>query len=248
MQVVRKLGLAVLMLVAVQGAGLWADDVAIVETPHAPDLPVKDWLVLHVPVKPTRNVQPLNAQSKLVPLDGFELTGPNPGHPFVLGDYRADGKWGVVEGGVQVIGGKSAALELARGDQFVLEGRMDQTNLGGWFLLVGWDSGHGYCLSNVVMKQSGAPWFLTEFRGGKALPETHVELPPFEWQREQAFKLQIENNELTLEVGPKTVIAKQPLENYQPGAIVLGTYDTRYGPRAVRLRTLRGRSLEPAAK
>ena len=211
---------------------------------HAPQLSPK-WLSLYVAGRPVRNVLPLTAKDKLVQLDAFELTGPDPGHPFVLGNFVSDGQWGVVAGGVQRTGGKNAVLELARGDQFELQGVMDQIGLGGWFLLVGWDNGHGYCLSNVLMKESGAPWFLTEFRGHKALPETHVEFPSFEWQRAQPFQLQVADNKLTFNVGQTTLLDQQELKNYQPGAIILGTYDTRYGPRGVRLTALRGRSLKP---
>jgi len=199
---------------------------------HAPQLSPK-WLPLYVAGRPARNIQPLTAKDKLVQLDAFELTGPEPGHPFVLGNFVSDGQWGIVAGGVQRTGGKNAVLELARGDQFELQGVMEQIGLGGWFLLIGWDDGHGYCLSNVLMKESGAPWFLTEF-------------PSFEWQREQPFQLQVADNKLTFNVGQTTVLEQQELKNYQPGAVILGTYDTRYGPRGVRLTSLRGRALKLA--
>ena len=224
-----------------------ADDAPILPERTAPQLPAK-WQVLYVPGRPMRNVQPLTDKNPFVPIEGFSLTGPNPGHPFVLGSYTSDGKWGIVDGHVQVIGGKNGVLELARGNQFELEGRMEQTNLGGWFLLIGWNEGHGYCISNVVMKESGAPWFLTEFRGSKALTEAHTEFPSFEWKGDQAFKLQVANQKLTMGVGNKLLFEQQDLPNYEGGAIILGTYDTKYGPRALRLKSLRGRELEAAKK
>lgn len=240
-------GFGILLFTMVRNSvHLRADDAVTTPQKASVDLPEKGWLVLQVPGRIQNNVQPLPKSSKLVPREEFTLTGPGPGHPFLLGDYTADGRWGVVAGGVQVTGGKNAVLELAHANQFELEGRMDQTNLGGWFMLVGWEDGHGYCISNVIMKQSGAPWFLTEFRGGKALQEAHVEFPSFEWKGEQSFKLRVENNALSLDVGAQKVFEGQELPNYEPGAIMLGTYDTRYGPRALRLVTLRGRAL-PAA-
>lgn len=222
------------------------DDAVEMPLRQAPLLTGKNWNVLYVPGRPQRNVQPLDQKHKLVPLDELSLTGPNPGHPFVLGNFRADARWGIVEGGVQVVGGKNGALELARGEQLELEGRIAQTGLGGWFLLLGWEQDRGYCISNVVMKDaaSGAPWFLTEFRGGKAIDGAHTEFPKFEWTGDQPFRLMIKDQELSLSVGPKAVFERQRLENYQSGAVILGVYDTRYGPRMLRLISLRGRSLD----
>ncbi|MCA9079880.1 MAG: hypothetical protein KDA51_07665 [Planctomycetales bacterium] len=219
----------------------FAQEAAESEVRTAPELTAK-WLILHQPQRASRNIQPLTTKHLVVQLDAFQLTGPAPGHPHVLGEFVADGHWGIVQGAIQRTGGKNAVLELARANQFELQGRMEQAGQGGWFLLVGWADGHGYCLSNAVQKTS-SPWFLTEFRGGKALANQHTEFPGFDWNGSQPLRLQVEKGELTLQVGQQFVFEKQKLANYQAGAIILGTYDCKYGPRPLRLQTLRGREI-----
>ena len=116
------------------------------------------------------------------------------------------------------------------------------------WMAIGWGHVSGWPLAIVaiapVLGHAYSPFL--GFRGGKAIQETHVEFPDFEWKGEQPFKVRVENNALSIEVGPQKVFDQQALPNYEPGSIMLGTYDTRYGPRAVRLVTLRGRAL-PAA-
>ena len=98
-------------------------------------------------------------------------------------------------------------------------------------------------LSNVTLKDSGSPWFLSELRGAAAVPEGTEELEHFEWLRSQPFRLSVASKELTLEVGEKTVVDHIPMPHYEKGRVLLGVYDTRYGPKKLRVHSLRMRAL-----
>lgn len=233
------------------GLGIWLCSAQAVAQPEdytglvAGEKPV----VLHLQTRGPNRPTPLPKKSPLVSLEDLRFTGPEPSHPFVLGNFATDGQWGLVQGYVQVISGKDAALQLAWADNFELEGVIEHAGLGGWFFLVGWDQGRGYALSNVLMKESGSPWFISEFRGNKAIPDRTVQHEMFEWKGEQTFRLTIQQKLLSLDVGRFHVLDRQPLENYSPGRIILGVYDTRYGPKPLRVRSLKIRSLpaDPAA-
>ncbi len=221
-------------------SGLLADD----------DPRNKRWNVLMRPLRTARGVRPIPAQFPIRPLGELQFTGPMPAHPFVLGNFAADGTWKLVNGGIQRTQGYNAALRfIEQADQFELEGRMAMKGLGGWFLLFGWNEelGNGYAVHNCTMKESGSPWFMTEFRGGSAVEGTNQQIRQFEWKRTQNFKVVLKDNRLRFEVGRIKVIESEPLENYQPGAIIFGVYDTKYGPKPVRLESLRIREASGAA-
>lgn len=200
--------------------------------------------VIFVVGRPTARPAKLSPKAKVVPLEDLQFTGPQPSHPFVLGNFAHDGEWGIVEGHIQLLDGRNAALQLAWADQFELEGIMEQAGFGGWFFLLGWDQGRGYALSNVTMKESGSPWFLSEFRGNKAIDGRTKEFDKFEWKHAQPFVLRVEKNKLSLKVGAFQVFNQEPLDGYSPGRIVFGVYDTRYGPRPARIRSLKIRALK----
>ncbi|REJ82081.1 MAG: hypothetical protein DWQ34_08030 [Planctomycetota bacterium] len=202
------------------------------------------WKVLHKTGRRAQGVRPIAQSAPITPLDDLEFTGPAPGHPFVLGKYAADGKWAVVNGGIQLVEGHNAALKLARAKDFELEGVIEMQDYGGWFLLVGWDQGRGYSISNVTMKESGSPWFITEYRGDTAIEDAHYQLEGHEWRREQPFRVTLRDGELEFQVGKAKVLEGQRLENYSTGDVIFGVYDTRYGPRPVRITALRIRALE----
>jgi|GEM_PF-6022592 len=188
----------------------------------------------------------LPRKCRLIPLPDLEFTGPKPSHPFVLGNFYADARWGIVNGSLGVLDGKNGALQIAWADQFCLEGIMEQGGLGGWFLLLGWDEGRGFAVSNVTLKDSGSPWFVTEFRGGKAIEGRSQEFEKFEWKGEQPFRLVMEESRLTFEIGRHRQFHELPIEGYAPGRIILGTYDTRYGPRPLLVKSLKLRAIEGA--
>lgn len=199
--------------------------------------------VLFLGGRPSAVAQPLPPKCPLVSLDDLQFVGPNPSHPFVLGNFATDAAWGVQDGYLQVVSGKNAALQLAWADQFELEGIAHQSGYGGWFVLFGWSEGHGLALHSVSMKDSGSPWFLTEFRGYRAINDRTQEFEKFEWRNEQPFKLAVGDDKLSLTVGKFKVFDQLALSGYHPGAIVLGVYDTRYGPRTMKVKSLRIKSL-----
>jgi len=205
------------------------------------------WIVLVNPVAKIRGRRPLPEKGLIQNFPDLRFTGPRPGHPFVLGDFADDGDFGLVDGALQIVTGSSAAVQLPEAGDFELEGIMEHTDFGGWFMAVGWGDGRGYVLSNATLRESGSPWFLSELRGGAAIPDGTEDLEHFEWLRTQPFRLVVSNKELTLEVGKKTVADHIAMTNYEPGRVLLGVYDTRYGPKKLRVHSLRMRSLvEPA--
>jgi hypothetical protein len=184
---------------------------------------------------------PENAPIK--PLSDFELTGPKPGDSFQLGNFVTDGKWGIQDGGVVRIDGRNAALKLGRAENFELEGNIELGEEGGWFLLVGWDEGRGYSIMNIGFRESPSPWFITEYRGSAAITDAHQEVAKHAWRNEQALSLTVKQQELNLKVGKVSVLKQQMLPNYAEGDIILGVYDTKYGPRPLRIRSMRIRNI-----
>ncbi len=169
-----------------------------------------------------------------------------PAHPFVLGNFAVDGRFGVVNGGLQLVKGHSAALQLLdEAGSFELQGRIAMKDYGGWFMLVGWnaENGNGYAIHSCTMRESGSPWFITEMRGFKAVEGTNQELRHFDWKRTQETNIQVNEGKLTVRLGPSTVLDAEVLPNYQTGQVIFGVYDTRYGPRPVRIESLRARAL-----
>ncbi len=225
-------------------------DVAAQQPPESepaaggPTIPAGRWKVLLTPPGNVRGVRPLPQNAPLKPLPELKFTGPGAGHPFVLGDFAADGRWGLGTGGVRLVEGRNAALSLGRAEDFELEGTLEMGGEGGWFLLVGWDQGRGYSIINIGFRESPSPWFITEYRGNRALETAHQEVGQFEWRRSQPFKLRVQDQELNLQVGRVNVLEGQRLEHYSVGEVVLGVYDTRYGPRPLLIRALRIRGLE----
>ena len=92
------------------------------------------------------------------------------------------------------------------------------------------------------MKESGSPWFITEYRGDAAIDGAHQQLDGHEWRREQSFHVTVRQNELNFRVGNVQVLEGQQLTNYSTGDVIFGVYDTRYGPRPVRITALRIRA------
>ena len=200
----------------------------------------EEWTVLHRTNRRARGKRGLPKNAKVTSLEDLVITGPRPGHPFVMGNYAPEGKFGLINGYIQQISGSEAALEVCWADQFELEGIMEHVKYGGWFFLVGWDAGHGYLISNVNLIESGSPWFVTEMRGNKAIENKTTEYDDFFWKNEQAFSMKIVENQLSLKVGKFDVLDVE-LENYKPGRIIFGIYETKYGTKPIRIKSLRVR-------
>lgn len=221
------------------------------ENPAAAPKLDTNWHVLVAPMRRARpGLRALPQNAPVTPLSEFELTGAKPGDQFQLGNFATDGKWGIQDGAVTRIDGRNAALKLGRAENFELEGILDLGEVGGWFLLIGWDEGHGYSITNIGFRESPSPWFITEYRGSTAISDTHQEVAKHAWRKEQTLKLTVKQNELNLAVGKTNVLKQQVLPNYSAGDIILGVYDTKYGPRPLRIKSLRIRNIEidPAPK
>lgn len=201
------------------------------------------WKVLVNPAKPRAGLVELTKKSPIQNVGEFTLTGPMVGHPFGLGEFATDGRWAMVDGVATPVDGKNALIHLTAADEFEMEGVITQEKFGGWLMLIGWNQGHGYSLSNVTLKESGSPWFLCEYRGSKAIESTNNEVKHFEWKGDQPLRMLVKDKKLTVIVGKTSIVEEYPLENYTAGDLFLGTYDTRYGPKPIGVRSLRVRAV-----
>ncbi len=203
------------------------------------------WQVLHLASRaPRRGIYPLDAKSNIKSLPELNLIGPSPGHPFLLGNFAINGRFGIQDAALTRTEGLNAAIQLADVEDFELEGLVNAEGLGGWFWLLGFADGHGYMVYNVTMKTSGSPWQFCEFRGNKAIEETHREINRLEWKGMQPLILSVKEKLLSLKVGSTRLADGIELENYHKGQLILGTYDTEYGALPVRVGSLRVREIE----
>jgi hypothetical protein len=204
----------------------------------------KKWRVIHHVPHPKPGMILLTPQMPVEELVDLEIHGPHPDHPFLMGEYKVDGLWHVNSGVIRRRTGKNLALKVGYGENYDIEGVVSLDGLGGWFLLLGYEDGHGYCISNVNMKTaaSGSPFMMYEIRGNTGLVETDLEITRYVCQPNEQFFLTVKDKKVNLKLS-KTVICKDfELPNYHAGSIVLGSYDTKYGPKDVRIHSLRGRT------
>jgi hypothetical protein len=206
------------------------------------------WNVLLSPPDRSPQPRPLPEGAPLRTVEKLTLLGPHEGHPFFLGPFETNGRWELAEGELRVAGGPNALLELPEADQFDLEGVFASERLGGMLFLIGWTADNsGYALYNPTMKTeaSGSPWQLCRMRHGRFVPGTDQEVARQEWQGVRSIRLSVRDERLSLAIGPIRLIEDLPLPEYQPGKLLLGTYDTRYGPKNLRIRSLRIREIPP---
>jgi hypothetical protein len=203
------------------------------------------WQVLHLASKaPRRGIHPLDDTSTVQNLTELNLVGPSPGHQFLLGNYAINGRFGIQDGALTRTEGLNAAIQLAEVEDFELEGLVNAEGLGGWFWLLGFAEGHGYMVYNTTLKVSGSPWQFCEFRGHKAIEETHREINRLAWKGVQPLMLSIKDKKLSLTVGTARLADGIELENHHKGQLILGTYETRYGASPVRIQSLRIREIK----
>lgn len=197
------------------------------------------WQVLYSPRR-TAGVAPLPEQGPLKSLTALELKGAPKTDPFHLGHFNINGEFAVAQGFVQRASGKNAAVQIAQdvGD-FELEAGLQAEGLGGWFLLLGWRDAHGYAVYHTATKKSGCPWCVAELRGGTILEDTLQEFNRYEWKGVQPLRLAVAESKLQLQLGNARLARDLELPNYHAGDIVLGTYDTPYGPRDVRIQSVK---------
>lgn len=205
------------------------------EEVEGPSWPNNRWKVLF----PTRA-----ADTSLVPLKDYSIHGPYEDSPLFLSRFAADTSWDVRDRMLQVPGGNNAVLKLGRAQDFILEGTADLSGPGGMFFVFGEDDEHGYGLSSTTMLKSGCPWQLFEFRAHAAIDGTMQELAKYEPLRADTFRLAVIDSKLSFQIGRIDVFESIPLENYHLGDVLIGVYDTRYGPRKVKIQNLRARGVE----
>ena len=202
----------------------------------------KSWEVLWDSHRTAGGTRPLAEDGPLHSLKDLQLQGVPKADPFWLHDFKSSGVWGSIDHRLARIEGENAAVKLIRAENFELQGSVKAEGLGGWFILFGWDKGHGYAIYNVSIKLSGSPWIVSEFRDSKAISRTHREIHRYQWKGEQPLFLSVENKKLSLQVGREKIAKDLELPNYHTGDIILGTYDTPYGAKPVSVRSLRIRA------
>ncbi len=221
-----------------------AEDTAPTEAPADPVVNITDkWTILVHPGRPRPGIVEFTDKSPIQNVTEFKLLGPSVGHPFCLGEFIVNGRWATAQGVVQVVEGTNTLLSLATADQFELEGIIHQEGSGGWLMLLGWNQGHGYSLSNVSLIKSGSPWFVCEYRAAEAIALTNNEVKQFDWKGDQPFRMIVKDKLLSVTVGQTAIVEEYPLDNYTAGQIFLGTYDTRLSARPVKVKSLRIRAL-----
>lgn len=187
---------------------------------------------------------PLPDEGPLRPVKQLNLKGALHTDPNHLGLYAINGEFGINGGVLQRVSGNNTAVQLTdAAEDFELEASVNAEGLGGWFWLLGWKDGHGYCVYNVTLKTSGSPWLCGEFRGDNGISETLREFNRLAWKGTQPFKLSVVQSQLTLQVGAATLAKDLELPNYHPGALIVGTYDTQYGPRSPKFQSIRIRPI-----
>lgn len=188
--------------------------------------------------------KPLPEKGPLTSITQLDLEGVKRADPFHLGKFAINGEFGLKDGWLTRTSGRNAAVELVPevGD-FELEAVVNAESRGGWFCLLGWKEDHGYGIYNVTYKTSGSPWLIQEFRGEAGIEESLEELNHFEWRGQQVLRMSVIDTKLNLFVGTAQLARDVDLPNYHPGAIRLGTYDTPYGPRELKIQSVRYRTV-----
>ncbi len=185
--------------------------------------------------------QPLPENSPVKNLLKLDLKGADT-DPFHLGPFVINGEFSTENGLLTRTGGRNAAVELVSDvEGFELEGRIAAAGTGGWFWLLGWDQGHGYALYNPTLRTSGSPWIISEFRGDQGIKSTIVEINRWEWREPETLKMSVIDSRLNLAVGTSIIARDVELVNYHNGSLMMGRYDTPYGPRTVQVQSLRFR-------
>ena len=233
-----SIGIACLVLMG----NCWTVSAQKLEKPLDVELSKTKWKTLLLIRKGTSQPEPIPANVPLKSIPDLEFEGPNPGHPHLLASCKVDGRFVMQNKYLIPEPEKSAALQLPASDSFQLEGTMGLDGEGGWFILIGWqpESATGYCLYNTQLRTQGSPWRICRLENGKMVSGSEVEL--IEEQKVNGvggLHMQVVEKQLTLKLLDHTIAEDYTLKDYQPGAIVFGTYKPRYGPKKIGLQSLR---------
>lgn len=208
------------------------------------DVPAGNWTVRFLDKNPSSRKRPVPKNSNLKVLDDLQLIGAKMENQHLLGEFRSKGEWAWQQGYLLPTEKQDSALRIGFVEDFELQGIWNVEGRGGWFILLGYEDGHGYVLENTTFISSGSPWHLAELRGGRGIPDSFREVSRYDWEGDQAVRLSVKNKELTLKVGDEDLIVDEPLDNYGPGELIIGTFRGRYAPKPLKIRSLRIRSLK----
>lgn len=206
-----------------------------------PAEPVKfgPWEVLYRGSSKQTSKKPEFGKSNLKVIESFELDGEKKKDPFRFNQLRLDGNWAITQGVLHQAEGRSAALSLGEAEDFELEIGMNAEGEGGWFLLFGYSEGNGQGLYNVNLRQSGSPWFVIRFARGEGVVDSDQEVARYECRGAEPLLVKVVNGRLSAQISRRTLIEDHELTDYKAGEIILGTYDTNYGPKPLKLMGIR---------
>lgn len=191
--------------------------------------------------------QPIPADMPLRAVINLSFEGPHPKHPHLLGKYEADGRFIMHEGYLQQESGTAAMIQLPKGDSFDLEGMVSLKGEGSWLILLGWDmeKKSGYCLYQPQLRVSGGPFHICRIENGKTVAESDREMANLDLNGEGPLRIRVLEKNLSLQVLDQLIVHDYRLKDYQPGHIMIGTYNSRYGPKKLGVASLRMRLAEP---
>lgn len=190
--------------------------------------------------------QPIPADMPVRAVINMSFEGPHPTHPHLLGKYEADGRFIMHEGCLQQESGHSALIQLPTADSFDLEGLVNLKGEGSWLILLGWDveTNSGYCLYQPQLRVSGGPFHICRIEKGKTVTDSDREIANVDLNGEGALRIRVLEKELSMQVLDQLIVHDYTLKHYQPGAIMIGTYNSRYGPKKLGIASLRMRLAE----
>lgn len=230
---------------------VWSKIVFVMATMFLAALPAssviakdKAWEILFYPQDENFNKRTLPDEFPMKIINDVHLEGVNKSDPFLFNDFHSSGLWGINKGRLTVTAGSDTMLQLGEAKDFELEGIIDAEGLGGWFILFGWNDDKGFMLYNVTLKKSGSPWMFTEIRGSRVVEGTHGEINRYDWKEDKPLYFQVKDNKVSLRADQFKIADEIELPNYEGGEIFIGTYKTRYGPKQIRVKSLRIKNIE----
>jgi hypothetical protein len=167
----------------------------------------------------------------------LQFQGPG-GDPNIISNFRAAGTWRSNDDGrLSVDGSKHAALDLGEYGDLELYCEADAGQLGGWFVLVGWNGDQGALLYHIQLQRSSA-WFAYEAEDGK-FPVRRTELTDRRWTGRQTLRVSWVHGVLSAFLDGEPLGRAVPLKNApEKGRLYLGTATTEYGPMPLRIHRL----------
>lgn len=193
-----------------------------------------------------QKAKPIPADMPIQPVINMTFDGPHPEHPHLLGKYDADGRFILHEEYLQQESGNAALVQLPKVDSFDLEGIVNLKGEGSWLILLGWnmETNSGYCLYQPQLRVSGGPFHICRIEKGKTVDKSDRELANVDLNGEGALRIRVLEKKLSLQVLNQAIARDYTLKDYQPGYIMIGTYNSRYGPKKLGIKSLRIRKAE----